>query len=152
MFIPARRPSLLAGLLLAALAIGCSKAPETALTPAPTPSNLAQSWPAKKPTNGGSFTVQLRPIGPAIPNNAHFSLDVLVEPTASAASPVSVVVDADMPSHGHGMNTTAETKLVDAHRYRTDGMLFHMGGEWVITVEVATATGKERAHFPVTIE
>ena len=37
-------------------------------------------------------------------------------------------------------------------RYRADGMLFHMSGDWVITVEMARGTESERAAFPVHVE
>jgi hypothetical protein len=57
-----------------------------------------------------------------------------------------------MPSHGHGMNTKPETIHVDGQRYRANGMLFHMAGEWSIVVEISAGANTERAVFPVSIE
>lgn len=82
----------------------------------------------------------------------HFSLEVTVEPGAGVGQPVSVVVDADMPSHQHGMNTTPQTVHEEGNRYRTDGMLFHMAGDWSISVAVSAGKGEERAFFPVALE
>jgi len=57
-----------------------------------------------------------------------------------------------MPAHGHGMNTQPEVVAGKEGDYRVDGMLFHMAGEWVITVEVGSQGKMERASFPVQIE
>lgn len=77
---------------------------------------------------------------------------MVVTPAAGAAAAANVVVDADMPDHGHGMNTKPETIHEGGERYRADGMLFHMEGDWSISVEVAAGGTKERALFPVSIE
>lgn len=91
-------------------------------------------------------------MGGSILNNEHFSLQLSVKPTNADAGPLKVLVDADMPSHGHGMNTKAELVEKGEHQYRVDGMLFHMKGEWVIMVDVVGGEVTERATFPVLIE
>jgi hypothetical protein len=108
-------------------------------------------WPATRKTDGGKFTVTIQPDGP-ITTNKHFALEVVIEPGAGASAPSGIVVDADMPSHGHGMNTKPETAHEGGSRYRTKGMLFHMEGDWSIMVEVSAGATKERAFFPVSIE
>ncbi|MGB8168608.1 MAG: FixH family protein, partial [Chthoniobacteraceae bacterium] len=115
-------------------------------------SAAVEKWPATRKTDGGNFTVTIQPSGGGITRNRHFSLGVLVEPGAGAAAPASVSVDADMPSHGHGMNTKPETVHEESQRYRADGMLFHMAGEWSIMVEISAGAAQERAFFPVSIE
>jgi len=137
-------------LLIAALCAGCKKA--AAPTPAPTSPAPTAPWPATRKTDRGNFTVTIQPRGGGIATNKHFSLDVRVVPSAEAGAPASVAVDADMPSHGHGMNTKPETFHEGGERYRADGMLFHMEGDWSISVEIATRSAKERALFPVSIE
>lgn len=94
----------------------------------------------------------LRPEGGGIVRNGHFSLEVVLEPGPGAGVPDSVVVDADMPSHGHGMHTKPETVAEGGHRYRVKGMLFHMAGEWSISVTITAGRTVERAWFPVLVE
>lgn len=138
-------------MLMASIA-GCKKAPETG-SPLPSPAPIAApTWPAKRQTDRGNFHVTIQPEGGAITRNRHFSLEVLVEPGAEAKAPASVSVDADMPSHGHGMNTKPETIHEGGSRYRAKGMLFHMAGQWSIMVEISEGANKERAFFPVSME
>ncbi len=129
---------------------GCEKAP----TPLPAPGTpaAAAAWPAKRKTNRENFTVTIQPTGGRIVRNEHFSLEVVIEPGPGAGTPTSIVVDADMPSHRHGMNTQPETIHEGGQRYRTNGMLFHMAGEWSISVAITAGSGEERALFPVSIE
>ena len=137
--------------LLACLSLpimSCRKPPAPP-TPAPP---VSASWPATRKTERGNFTVTIQPRGGKIVRGEHFTLDIQVEPATGSGTPVSVVADADMPSHGHGMNTKAETIPESGPRYRADGMLFHMEGEWSISVAVSAGKGEERALFPVTIE
>jgi hypothetical protein len=129
---------------------GCKKAQETAIPPA-TPA-AAPIWPATRKTDRGNFTVTIQPAGSGITLNKHFSLNAILTPETGASAPTSVSVNADMPSHGHGMNTAPETIHEEGQRYRADGMLFHMAGDWSIMVEI-TAGGKiERAFFPINVE
>lgn len=146
-----RLPALLC-ILIAAGAAGCKEAPEAIEAAPPGAPAAVTAWPAKRKTDRGNFTVTLQPEGGGIVTNRHFSLEVLVEPGAGAGAPASVWVDADMPDHGHGMNTKPETTHEGGQRYRTKGMLFHMMGEWSIVVEVSAGAAKERAFFPVLVE
>ncbi len=139
-------------ILIAATGAGCKKTSETAQLPPPGAPNAPAIWPAKRKTDGGNFTVTIQPEGGGITTNKHFSIGVVLEAGAGAGAPNSVAVDADMPSHGHGMNTKPETIHEGGNRYRANGMLFHMAGEWSIMVEVSAGTTKERAFFPVSIE
>jgi hypothetical protein len=138
--------------VLGLLSAACRKTPPTAASTPAASTPAPAIWPATRKTQNGNFTVTIRPKGGGIVRSEHFSLEVLVEPAPGVGAPVSVVVDADMPSHQHGMNTTPQTVHEDGKRYRTDGMLFHMAGEWSISVAVSAGKGEERAHFPVTLE
>lgn len=137
---------------LSLTSVSCRKTPTAIPSPTPAPAPPTASWPATRQTEKGNFTVTIQPRGGRIVRGEHFTLEAVVEPAAGVGAPVSVVVDADMPSHGHGMNTTPETAKEGGSRYRADGMLFHMGGEWSISVAVSAGKGEERALFPVTIE
>ena len=118
----------------------------------PPENKLVPTWPDTRKTTGGSFSITLNPTGGEIAENKHFSLDLHVKSTVTTAGVLEVKVDADMPAHGHGMNTQPEVVAGKEGDYRVDGMLFHMAGEWVITVEVGRQGKMERASFPVQIE
>jgi hypothetical protein len=110
------------------------------------------TWPATLVTKDGGFAVTLSPTKGAIVRNEHFSLDLFVEPSKAGGGPLKVAVDADMPAHRHGMHTQPVITDQGDNTYQIDGMLFHMSGEWVITVEVTGDGEPEQAAFPVLIE
>ncbi|HEU4646515.1 MAG TPA: FixH family protein [Burkholderiales bacterium] len=55
----------------------------------------------------------------------HFAVEFAVCP-----APEGVRVDAWMPAHRHGMNYVPAVKALGGGRYRAEGLLFHMPGEW----------------------
>ena len=117
---------------------------------------IGSPWPLPQKTSAGNFTVSLQPQGgKQIRQNKHFSLDFALSPNDSntPSEPRKIVVSADMPAHSHGMNTKPETVQVTPGKYRIDGMLFHMAGDWVISVRIDPGNGQwEQADFPVSIE
>ncbi len=139
-------------ILITAGSAGCKKAQQAAQPPASAMPAAAVIWPAKCKTERGSFTVTIQPTGGGITLNKHFSLNITLTPDEGASVPTSVSATADMPSHGHGMNTAPETIHEGGQRYRANGMLFHMAGDWSIMVEITAGAKIERAFFPITIE
>ena len=137
--------------LFSALLASCDQAP-----PPPGPGGNGNAntttWPSTQTTDGGAFSVTMAPIQGTILRNEHFSLDLLVEPQQADPGPLQVKVDADMPAHRHGMHTQTEVTSYGKNKYRVDGMLFHMSGDWVITVEVTGGDGTEQATVPVSIK
>lgn len=115
-------------------------------------SNPVAEWPATATTTDGNYTVTVTPVEGDVMANKHFSLDVVVKSAGDQPQPGGVRIDADMPAHRHGMNTQPEVTDRGNGRYRVDGMLFHMTGEWVITVKVARGDGVEEAAFGVRID
>jgi hypothetical protein len=65
-----------------------------------------------------------------IPIGDHFTVSVSVCRPGGGTFEGSLVVDADMPSHGHGMNYRPEVRELAAGRFQAEGFLFHMPGEW----------------------
>jgi hypothetical protein len=137
--------------LCTALLVSC-KDPAPIQVQNTTEASSTADWPATKSTDGGGYSVTLSPVGGGILNNEHFSLALSIKPEKATSAPLKVVVDADMPAHRHGMNTKPELVEQGEGRYQVDGMLFHMAGEWVITVDVGSGEASERVTFPVLVE
>jgi hypothetical protein len=78
-----------------------------------------------------------------IPLNAPFTLDVTVLPADGAAldDGLLLTVDATMPAHGHGMNTTPSVTSATNGSFDVTGMQLHMPGSWRMTFEVAKSEG-----------
>lgn len=100
-------------------------------------------------TSGGSWTVRYTPDPDPVPGNEEFALDFLVEDDDGPAAGTTMLLTADMPEHGHGMNQTPVLSGADGS-FRADGMLFHMTGEWRLTVDVTGEAGTESAELWVT--
>ena len=101
-------------------------------------------------TDGGSWTVRWTPSPDPIPINEVFAIDATVLDTAGA--PVvyaSVVANAGMGAHWHGMNTVPETTAAGDGTFLVEGMLFHMAGTWQITFDVTQGDQLERATAEV---
>lgn len=93
---------------------------------------------------------RIRWTGPdPIPLNAQFGLALAA--TLADGSPLpasaSVTVDAGMPGHGHGMTLAPRTERLGDGTFETRGMLFHMPGDWEITVRVSDGEISDGARF-----
>lgn len=66
----------------------------------------------------------------------HFAIDIVACAKTGAPAASGIAVDARMPSHGHGMNYKAGIKAIGEGRYRAEGLLFHMPGNWELTFDV----------------
>lgn len=105
--------------------------------------------PTPRDAKTKSFVVSLQTTPAQIPVNQHFSMEFTVRAADGAKVPEQVAVNADMPSHGHGMNTKPRLTALGAGRWRVEGMLFHMPGAWEIYVYIGRKATMERAVFPV---
>ena len=76
-----------------------------------------------------------------IPMARHFALDVQLCDKDGASVAQLTKADASMPAHKHGMNYRPTIKPLGDGRFRVDGMMFHMAGEWQLAFEVQA--GKE---------
>ena len=72
-----------------------------------------------------------------------FSMDIAVC-AKNEASVDKISVDAHMPEHRHGMNYRPSVTQVGAGRFRIEGMLFHMPGQWEFLFDVPSKAGTER--------
>lgn len=84
-------------------------------------------------TDGGSFVVEYTADPDPIPSDDYFTVTATVYAADDTAAPLTgavVVMDADMPGHGHGMNVTPEVTDNGDGTYSGTPFLFHMSGDW----------------------
>ena len=55
-----------------------------------------------------------------------------------------VAIDATMPAHKHGMNYAAKIVPGVDGRYRVEGLVFHMPGDWELVFDVRSGGETER--------
>ena len=104
-------------------------------------------FPLESDTVTGAFQVSCTFNPSPIPRNEHVSMIMNLHRLDGSAMPSELIikVDADMPSHGHGMNTEPEIKQLSDGKYEVTGLLFHMGGHWELYVDVVEDGLPDRA-------
>jgi hypothetical protein len=65
-----------------------------------------------------------------------FALEVAACPKGTASQVQSLVVDAQMPEHRHGMNYAPRVVATGEGRFSADGLVMHMPGHWQLTFDV----------------
>ena len=138
--------------LCAIFLVSCDDKSKSVDADPPAQSAVSENWPVTVVSDGGGYSVTMKPSEGEIQWNKHFGVGLSITPKKPTAGPLKVVVDADMPAHRHGMNTKPELFEQGDLSYRVEGMLFHMKGDWVISVEVSGDGSTERAEFPVLVE
>lgn len=139
-----------------------ASSPAGAAAPASRAIECASGFPGGSRATSAGYTIAWRADPQKIPVGRHFAIDLLVCPKAAAAGvgaapgspavvPVAVAVDARMPSHGHGMNYKPTLKPAGDNRYRAEGLMFHMPGQWELVFDVRTGDKVERATQAVTV-
>ncbi len=101
-------------------------------------------------SRGGSYQVSWRPARGVLPVNEPFELLVWVEAERAPGGPVEgaeIIVQGDMPDHGHGMLREPRSREEAPGLYRVRGMLLHMVGHWTLSIDVLVAGSAEGADF-----
>lgn len=62
----------------------------------------------------------------------------------TARLPIAVRLDAVMPAHLHGMNYVPTVTALGGIRFRAEGLLFHMPGQWEMRFDVVAGQASER--------
>jgi hypothetical protein len=75
----------------------------------------------------GTQTIVYRFLPAELKTDRHFSLLIETCPLSAGAE---LRVDATMPAHRHGMNYKPTVTREGPGRWRADGLLLHMPGEW----------------------
>jgi hypothetical protein len=55
-----------------------------------------------------------------------------------------IIVDAQMPAHGHGMNYRPTSKAIGPDRYRFSGLMLHMAGKWRLVFDLMQGDKRTR--------
>ena len=132
------------------LVLSCVACGDAASPPADEPAEAP--WEAAA-TRKGTTEVRWRPASGELPFNEPFSLEVELSDgeTGAPVEGAQVVARCEMPAHGHGMNVEPISAEVGGGRYRVDGMLLHMTGDWVLALDVIRDGRAEAVTFPFTL-
>ena len=72
---------------------------------------------------------------------------------APDAKPVrSIVLDAQMPAHGHGMNYRPTATQTNPSRFQVSGLMLHMPGRWRLTVDLVQADRRTRLEHDIDLK
>ncbi len=161
---------LLAGLLLVSLAAcrggpGPARRGATAIDPGSATRGGTGASEGEVSTAFGTWRVAWRSVPAPVPLNTPFAVEAWLRPAGGdgswegdtwdggAAGDVqpSLVIDAGMPHHQHGMNRTPELSRLPDGGFRADGMLFHMPGAWTLVFDVSRGGITERAEVVLTV-
>ncbi len=99
----------------------------------------------------GQFRATIAPQGDSIPKGRLHRWTLHLETAAGAPiDRAEIVVGGGMPQHGHGLPTKPRVTQALGNGYHlVEGMKFNMGGWWVVTFRVKTATGQDSVVFNV---
>ena len=105
--------------------------------------------PSTGATDGGTYFVEYVTDPSPIPLSDDFTMRTRVTDVSGRwIEDATVVVNALMPTHGHGMNTIPSTDYAGEGWYLTEGMLFHMPGDWQITIDITADGAVETSTLP----
>ncbi|MGB5330701.1 MAG: hypothetical protein WBO58_21015 [Gammaproteobacteria bacterium] len=86
---------------------------------------------------GDDLMLHYRIKSPPLTVAQHFSMQFLLCRDATTLAIEDFKLDASMPVHGHGMNYKASINWLDNGLVEASGMLFHMPGQWRVTVNLS---------------
>lgn len=90
------------------------------------------------------YVVAYRPVPAPIAIGEFFALEIAACGRQGAAPPDGLSVDARMPAHRHGMNYRPTVTREAPGRFRAEGLMLHMPGEWELVLELAGGGRRER--------
>lgn len=97
----------------------------------------------------GALTIAYRTIPAQIEVGAPFSVEIVA--CAGAYAPTDIRVDAAMPMHGHGMNYQPGMRKIAPGHAAFDGLVFHMPGDWVLSLDLFDGDTRTRLTQKVTL-
>jgi len=142
-----RLPIALVCALVGSLVSSLVSAPAFAQTAPPCGADL----PGAQRVESARYVIAWRADPQKIPLGRHFAIDMVACARPGAAAATGITVDATMPAHGHGMNYKPSIKATGDNRWRAEGLMFHMPGQWELAFDVRGADKPERAKQAVTV-
>ncbi|MCF6287809.1 MAG: hypothetical protein L3J53_01050 [Proteobacteria bacterium] len=105
-------------------------------------------------SKGENYIIQFSPKVEDIPLNQYFDLDVIVKGATgqNLAYSITLDVDAGMQTHNHGMNAKPVIKRIGKSRFKVEGMLLHMPGEWFIKFIVRRGLMSDSAKINLSVK
>jgi hypothetical protein len=91
--------------------------------------------------SGDGLQLAFVPLPAPLALGRHFALDIVVCTPSGQTPPATLVVDADMPAHRHGMNYRASVTALGDGRFRAEGLMFHMAGRWRLLFDLPGPEG-----------
>ncbi len=82
----------------------------------------------------------------------HFALAVQLCDKGGTSTAQLTKADASMPAHRHGMNYKPVIKAQGNGRFRVEGMMFHMAGQWQLAFEVQSGKETLRLYHDVQVD
>ncbi len=73
-----------------------------------------------------------------------FTMDVIACRTPGSGAVQTIVVDAQMPAHGHGMNYRPTAAESGPSQFHVSGLMLHMPGRWHLTIDLVQADRRTR--------
>jgi len=115
------------------------------------PTTAAPDLARTRTTENRLFVVTIAPEGgePEVGRLSSWTVAIST-PNGRPVDGARLAIDGGMPEHDHGLPTQPQlgAELGDG-RYRVDGVKFTMPGRWVLSFEISTADGKDKAVFNV---
>ncbi|MDO8699704.1 MAG: hypothetical protein Q7J75_04695 [Rhodoferax sp.] len=108
--------------------------------------------PARQQAQGDGYTVVFAPGTWPIPVGHHFNIELVVCAPPGITTPASVMVDADMPAHRHGMNYRTTVRALGHGKFVAEGLMLHMPGRWRFIFDVAGVKQTVRLTHEVQVE
>ncbi len=124
-----------------------TQSPENSATPMQDMNHGVRNVPPERmlrTQTSATYRVSYQPQQDPIPLNEHFRVTLNLQNLSTTRPPektVQVRVDADMPEHNHGMQSTPEVVSLGNGQYEVRGLLYHMAGYWEMEVTVTPESG-----------
>ena len=80
-----------------------------------------------------------------------FAAEVIACRAPGAGAVREIVLDAQMPAHGHGMNYRPTATPAGPGRFRVAGLMLHMAGTWRLTFDLVHGDTRTRLTQEVTL-
>jgi hypothetical protein len=111
------------------------------------PANLDTS--TQRVSDSEIFSVSYKPSTNPVPiNQIHQWTLHVVTTDGKPVENATILVDGDMPQHGHGLPTQPRvTKYLGNGDYLVEGMKFQMGGWWVMDFTITAGGQSDLVHF-----